>query len=160
MQNGKDHQPLPERHYPAHHPAIERHNTPVVLFCTVCILNRRPVLGEAEAVQAVQQAWRETDQWRVGEFLFKPEHVHFFCVPGVPQPESVKLWCRYWKRLASQYYPSLKGKWQMDVWDTQMRNADQYTEKLSYMRQNPVRRSLARNWEEWPYKGVLHVIRW
>jgi hypothetical protein len=48
----------------------------------------------------------------------------------------------------------------MDVRDTQMRDANHYTEKLSYMRQNPVRKELAGHWEEWPHRGVLHVIRW
>jgi putative transposase len=89
-----------------------------------------------------------------------PDHVHFFCVPGVPNPESVKQWCRYWKRLADQCHPPLKGLWQMDIWDTQMRDANHYTEKLSYMRQNPVRRGLDSEWEKWPYKGVIYPIRW
>lgn len=160
IKNGKTINTLPNRQYPAHHAAVERFNDPVVLFCTVCILNRGALLNNAASVQAVRMAWQEASQWRVGEFLFMPDHLHFFCVPGVPHPESVKRWCRYWKRLASQYLPALNGQWQMDVWDTQMRDADHYTEKLSYMRQNPVRRGLARHWEEWPHRGVLQVVRW
>jgi len=48
----------------------------------------------------------------------------------------------------------------MDVWDTQMRDADHYREKLSYMRQNPVRKGLAKQWEAWPHRGVQHLIHW
>lgn len=158
--NTKDPQPLPRRHYPAHQAPIERFNQPVILSCTVCVLNRKPLLNNPTAFQAIQRAWAEALQWQVGEFLAMPDHVHFFCVPGVPNPESVKRWCRYWKQLASRYAPELLGQWQMDVWDTQMRNADHYAEKLSYMRQNPVRGGLAQEWKSWPYRGVLHLVKW
>jgi len=82
IKNGKTIHPLPNRQYPAHHAAVERFNDPVVLFCTVCILNRGALLNNAASVQAVQMAWQEASQWRVGEFLFMPDHLHFFCVPG------------------------------------------------------------------------------
>jgi len=151
---------LPKRAYPAHHPPIERFNEPTVVFCTVCILNRESLLNNHSALDAVRHAWQAAGQWRVGEFLFMPDHIHVFCVPGVLHPESLKAWCRYWKRLASQHLPLLKGKWQMDVWDTQMRNADHYVEKLVYVRQNPVRRGLVSRWDDWPYRGVMHEIVW
>jgi len=160
MNNDKDIDTLPKRRYPAHPAPVERFNEHVVVFCTACIKDRGAALNNDAAVQAVCLAWQEACQWRVGEFLCMPDHVHLFCVPGVPHPESVKRWCRYWKRLAGQHLPALKGRWQMDVWDTQMRDADHYTEKLSYMRQNPVRKELTTHWEEWPYRGVLHVVRW
>ena len=158
INNDKD--TLPKRHYPTRHAPVERFNEPIVLFCTVCIMNRSPLLDNAAAVQAVRLAWQGACQWRVGEFLCMPDHMHLFCVSGVPYPESVKKWCRYWKRLASQHLPALKGQWQMDVWDTQMRDADHYMEKISYMRQNPVRQGLAGHWEEWPHRGIVNVIRW
>jgi putative transposase len=160
MNGDKEIDSLPKRRYPAHHAPVERDNAPIILFCTVCIIERAALLNNTAAVNAVRLSWQEAAQWRVGEFLCMPDHLHLFCVPGVPQPESVKHWCRYWKRQAGQHLPALKGQWQMDVWDTQMRDADHYTEKLSYMRQNPVRRGLAGHWEDWPHRGVLHTIRW
>jgi putative transposase len=160
MNSAKGTDVLPQRQYPAHHAPVERFNEPVVVFCTVCIMSRSSLLDNAAAVEALHLAWRDATQWQVGEFLCMPDHLHLFCVPGVPHPENVKTWCRYWKRLASQHHPALKGQWQMDVWDTQMRDADHYTEKLSYMRQNPVRKGWVRHWEEWPHRGVLRAIRW
>jgi len=160
MNNNKAMAALPKRQYPAHHAPVERFNETIVIFCTVCIMGRDALLDNDAAVQAVQRAWQNAMQWRVGEFLCMPDHLHFFCVPGLPHPESVKEWCSYWKRLAGQYLPALKGRWQMDVWDTQMRDVDHYTEKLSYMRQNPVRKELVSHWGQWPHRGVLQAIRW
>lgn len=156
----KDAIPLPQRCYPAHPPPVERFHQPVVALCTACILGREHLLDNPEAVAALQAAWQEATQWSVGEFLCMPDHVHLFCTPGVVHPESIKHWCRYWKRVASQCHPPLKGRWQMDVWDTQMRDVEHYDEKLSYMRQNPVRKGLVPTWEGWPYRGVIHEIRW
>ena len=149
-----------QRRHPAHHPPIERFNAPTVLFCTACIHDRSALLDNAAAMQALRQAWQAAMQWHVGEYLCMPDHLHFFCVPGVPHPENVQRWSRYWKRLASELHPALKGQWQPDVWDTQMRDSIHYEEKLSYVRQNPVRKGLVARWEDWPFRGVTHVIRW
>ena len=151
---------MPKRRYPVHPVPVERFNQPVVVFCTVCILDGHPLLNNDMAMKAIQLAWQDAKQWQVGEFMLMPDHLHFFCVPGVLHPENVKKWCRFWKRMTGQHSTELKGRWQMDVWDTQMRDADHYTEKLSYMRQNPVRGGLASDWTEWPFKGVMHEIRW
>ena len=67
---------------------------------------------------------------------------------------------RYWKRLAGEVCPELVGRWQKDCWDTQMRDLDHYTEKLSYVRMNPVRGGLAQEPEDWPHRGRLCEIRW
>ena len=43
--------------------------------------------------------------------------------------------------------------------DLQIRNIDHYNEKLSYMRENPVRRELVARNEDWPYQGKINIIR-
>ena len=89
-----------------------------------------------------------------------PDHVHLFATPGVMHPENIKQWATYWKRLFSESLPQMKGCFQRDCWDTQMRDRSHYDEKLAYMRENPVRRGLCARSEDWPYQGRLTVIRW
>jgi len=117
-------------------------------------------LNNPAAVESVMSAWLEATQWLVGEYLFMPDHVHFFCAPGVMHPESVKKWSRYWKRISGIRHSEIKHQWQTDVWDTQMRDYSHYEEKLSYVRQNPVRAGLVSAWEEWPFRGRIHTFRW
>jgi hypothetical protein len=62
--------------------------------------------------------------------------------------------------MAGQKDVTLKGVWQRDIWDTQIRDLDHYTEKLSYMRMNPVRRGLAATPDAWPYAGKLRDVVW
>ena len=99
-------------------------------------------------------------QWHVAEYVIMPDRIHAFCVPGVFAPEPLKRWVGYWKRMVSQTEASMKGVWLRDMWDTQIRDLDHYTEKVSYMRMNPVRRGLVATPEAWPYAGKLREIIW
>ncbi len=150
----------PERQYPAHPPPVQRHNTPTIVLVTACILHRRPVLAATDAQRALVSAWHAATAWVAGTYVIMPDHVHVFCAPGSVAPPMVKTWAKYWKRLVDQACPRLTGLWQMDVWDTQMRNVEHYLRKLEYVRQNPVRAGLVAAAEEWPYRGTVHPLHW
>ncbi len=70
------------------------------------------------------------------------------------------MWNKYWKGRFRRLMKLDRMIWQPDAWDTQMRDYDQYVEKRSYVRENPVRRGLLERWEDWPYQGEMHIIRW
>jgi putative transposase len=109
-----------------------------------------------------------------------PDHIHLFCTPGSYPPTSLKSWVSFWRRLVSRAVlgfgpladaeeghggtcPSRVdrgGLWQRDFWDTQMRSRDMYSEKLAYVRMNPVRKGLVKDMSEWPYQGHLFEIKW
>ena len=50
--------------------------------------------------------------------------------------------------------------WQDGCWDTQMRTGAQYEEKWQYIRNNPVRKGLVENADDWPYQGVMNELVW
>ena len=106
------------------------------------------------------ESWKEATHWRVGEYVIMPDHVHFFCAPGMFEYPSIRRWTGYWKRLAGNRHPALKRVFMEDCWDTQMRNRKHYDEKLSYVRMNPVRRGLIEDWEEWPFRGRVFDVSW
>jgi len=151
---------FPARKSPAHPPPRERCNTPIVIHVTVCACERRAIFNNAAAHAALLAAWNDATQWHVAEYVIMPDHIHLFCIPGVLTPEPLKSWVGFWKRLAGQNDPALKGVWQRQMWDTQIRDQDHYTEKVSYMRMNPVRRELVATPEAWPYAAKLRPIIW
>lgn len=51
-------------------------------------------------------------------------------------------------------------RWQSLHWDTRLRRSESYTEKWHYIRENPVKAGLVLNPEDWPYQGMLNVLRW
>jgi putative transposase len=91
-----------------------------------------------------------------------PYHVHLFCSPATVPPESLERWVSYWKAEAARHWP--RGDehplWQRDFWDTQLRHADSYNTKWSYVRLNPVRKGLVDCEAAWPFQGEENVLRW
>jgi putative transposase len=88
---------LPQRSRPAHLPAIEIPNRSVIIFLTVCVADRRPLLARPEVHQLLRQTWDKSQEWLVGSYVLMPDHVHLVCTPQ--QRDSVPLtsWVRFWK---------------------------------------------------------------
>ncbi len=91
-----------------------------------------------------------------------PDHIHLFCSPAKPNALSVKAWMKYWKSLSSKKWTDASEHpvWQIDGWDTQLRQSDSYSAKWDYVRGNPVRHGLVASPEDWPYQGELNPLVW
>ena len=50
--------------------------------------------------------------------------------------------------------------WQRDCWDRQLRTGESYAQKWEYVRNNPVRKGLVANADDWLYQGELNVLEW
>ena len=50
--------------------------------------------------------------------------------------------------------------WQRGCWDRQLRTGESYAQKWEYVRNNPVRKGLVANADDWPYQGELNVLEW
>ena len=155
-----DDKPLPQRKYPSHPSPVERANEPIVLFVTVTLADKSYKLASEESHKAILQAWECSDQWNVGSYMIMPDHLHFFCIPGVLHPLGIERWCKYWKGQYRRICNIKSTIWQMDCWDTQVRSYDHYVEKAAYVRMNPVRKKLVDKSENWPYQGEIKPIRW
>ena len=146
--------------HPAHFLAYSRHCQPVIVLVTVCLWERRPLLANPVAMQALHAAWQQAAGWRVGSFVVMPDHVHLFCSPVQIPGVTVQAWVGYWKRLAGHASSMCSRVFQKECWDTQMRTAEHYGRKLDYVRQNPVRKGLVSLWTDWPYQGTLNTFDW
>ncbi len=134
---------------------------------TVCSKNRRKLFANEAVHELCREVWQESLAWRVGEYVIMPDHIHLFCVPGQMPVPSLKGWVYYWKSVISRRWPGGPRSvaagvtlWLKDFWDTQMRSRTHYDEKLSYVRQNPVRGGLVASPEQWPFQGRVFSIRW
>ena len=142
----------------AHPPPVQRHNQPTVLHVTVCTAGRQKILATAEVQAVLVDAWRAAAHWLTGRYVIMPDHLHFFCVPGVIDYPPVRRWAGFWKRLVGKREPALACIFQEDCWDTQMRSREHYEEKVSYIRNNPVRAGLVSVSEAWPFQGKVHDV--
>ena len=152
----------PQRHRPAHPSPVERFNQPVVLMVTVSL--RAPhayhCLDNDAFHGMILDAWRRAPEWLPGLYVIMPDHLHLFCVPGGLNGMGIAMWCRKWKGLTTMMMGGSAWRWEAGCWDTQMRSAAHYDEKLSYVRMNPVRKNLVDRCGDWRYQGLLRPIEW
>ena len=150
----------PSRKHPVHFTPLERHNAPILLHVTVCTKPRRKILANESVHTILRNTWEEASAWRIGYYLIMPDHIHLFCAPGYSGRFRIKTWVTYWRRLCARRDSALKGIWQEDCWDTQIRNQQHYARKLDYVAHNPVRHGLVEYSQDWEYQGRLCQLDW
>ena len=132
-----------------------------VYFVTFCTRDRRPLSSLPLAHESfVAYAKRAYDDFNiaVGRYVIMPDHIHLF-VCGSGEFELAK-WVGGLKRAVSVAVASDRRfpLWQPGFFDHVLRNDESYSEKWSYVRENPVRAGLVPTFQDWPYAGEIIII--
>jgi putative transposase len=148
-----------------HLPHLPPFENGTVVFVTTCTLDRQPLLACPESHAILQDVWGKSGQfngWYIGHYVVMPDHVHFFACPGL-QAQPMARWMQLWKSASAKGINRAFGRtgslWQSDYFDRFMRSQHDYAQKWNYVESNPVRKGLARNPWEWPYRGIIHDLR-
>lgn len=133
-------------------------------FVTFCVRGRRPVLAQAavhDAFVGFANRARDEHAVSVGRYVIMPDHVHLFLVLPEPGPPLSRWVAQLKRHLGSALDGSgcVAPHWQEGFFDHLMRGAGSYSEKWSYVRENPVRAGLCAVAEDWPYAGEIVPIR-
>jgi REP element-mobilizing transposase RayT len=135
-----------------------------VYFVTTCTANRRHILAtEAihESLLHFAQEGPEHGAW-IGAYVLMPDHVHAF-VAIDDQKVSLSVWMKSLKNALSKTMRSKRipaPHWQKTFFDHVLRGADSYTEKWHYVRENPVRAGLVRQWQDCPFQGEIFPLQY
>jgi REP element-mobilizing transposase RayT len=86
------------------------------------------------------------ERWYTWLFLLTPDHLHSICTfpPETSMSRTIADWKRYQKN-------TLGIVWQENYFDHRLRNDEEFIEKCSYIRMNPVRAELCKQPEDWPW---------
>lgn len=157
-----DKQALPKRGTLPHHPAAPRFNQSIIIFVTMCTKNRRRLLTQDYAHEIIRSSWRDADAWLVGRYVLMPDHIHLFCAPATYPATPLRQWMFRWRAAVTRNWPRPAEKpiWQKDFFDRQLRSGESYSEKWTYVWNNPVRAGLAKYPEEWRCQGDLNYLEW
>ena len=157
MQN---HDPEPGRRTPAQ----GVHTTPdgaTIIFCTVCADDRGTWCAFGEVMSHLHEIWlHEAKDWRVGQYLLMPDHIHFFATPSRKCTSSVERWTSFWKDRFSKRCKRLEWRWQRGVFHHRMRSEAELREQELYVLNNPVEAGLVVHPKDWPWQGRVHGLRW
>ena len=128
--------------------------------------------NDIAAIMAAE--WRDARDrhgWVIGRYVIMPDHVHFFCraeLAAKPLPIFMQKW-KQWtsKRMAREIGVAgmgrrgLKGSgtvWQEEFFDHVLRSRESYAQKWQYVKENPVRAGLVKNFDDWPFQGEIESL--
>jgi putative transposase len=146
------------RDHPAEGVFIFR-SQPTIAFLTVCTRRRGRILANARVHEALIEAWRDADAWRIGYYLIMPDHIHLFCAP-IDENYAIEEWIAFWKRRFRRAYGTDAPRFRARGFHHRLRRSENYRDKWEYVRANPVRAGLMKNPDDWPYQGMLNELRW
>lgn len=136
-----------------------------IVFLTVCAHGRRQVLADAAVHAVLRGVWQASGiryGWFVGRYVIMPDHVHLFA-RATRDARALADWMRLWKSFSARAILEQSGNkggiWQRDYFDRFLRSGELYSEKWSYVRENPVRAGLVACADDWPHAGVIEELK-
>ncbi len=141
------------------HGVFDIPNQTTVVYVTVCTSKRVPWLATEYHHELLRETWLNATGWLVGSYIIMPDHIHFYATKG-DMDCTVEKWSKYWKRNFALLHKNSDWKFMTDHFDYRIRDHAQFTEKWLYMQNNPVRKGLVTNADDWPFKGIIHEWVW
>ena len=132
---------------------------PNIVFLTVTTKGRAPWLTNSAAHQCLRETWFAATAWLVGDYLLMPDHLHLFCAPRDLE-FTIEKWITFWKRDFHRRHENKEWMFQSRGWHHRLREDEDYSGKWLYVQENPVRKGLAKQIEEWPFKSTIHQLTW
>ena len=151
---------LPQRQTPAKGVHIDP-DQPTILWVTRVLQSTGRLAGpRTRHDELLHSVWlTDATAWLVGDYLLMPDHIHFFC--GLRDSRvTVEHWVAYWKDRFAKGHSQRTWVWQRGVFHHRVRSIQEYREKWTYMMENPVRKGLVTQWEDWPWRGRVHEFSW
>jgi len=110
--------------------------------------------------QIVRDGWSwlaNEGGWQVPHYVIMLNHVHFLLAPDNDSPLPLRVALRNFKgrtgRLANAALGRTGPFWQADSFDCWMRDEAETARVIEYIRQNPVKAGLVRQWQDYQWVG-------
>jgi len=134
------------------------HHTGQSHFVTFCCYHRHPLFTTDESRRIFENALervRRSFRLRVYGYVVMPEHIHL--VLSEPERDTLADALKSLKQgVARRLIGDAEHFWQKRYYDFNIRNHDQFVEKLHYTHCNPVNAGLCARPEDWPWSSFLH----
>jgi putative transposase len=100
----------------------------------------------ASALLKSLNVYEHTERWHPWLMVIMPDHIHL--IASFNRNPGIRATMKAWK----QFFAHQHGiEWQADFFEHRLRNDEEFVEKSSYVKNNPVRKGLVKRPEDWPY---------
>ena len=133
-----------------------------IYFVTAGTSERRSILNNVDVHKTLidfGETGADRGAW-IGAYVMMPDHLHAFVIID-DERLSLSAWVKSLKNtlsrtLRTQNVPT--PHWEKGFFDHLLRSGESYSAKWEYVRENPVRAGLAKEWSEWPFVGeIFHL---
>ena len=137
-----------------------------VVSFTLCIKDRAELFRESNIVKKFEEILlaEEADfNCKVFLYLFMLDHCHILLQGKHEQANALNVISRFKQKTGywlSKNYP--EARWQKDYYDHVLRKEEDVMKHIRYVLENPVRRGLVEDWQEYEFKGsnVYQIDSW
>jgi putative transposase len=140
-----------------------------VFFITICTADKQHYLSDAKISKIIidELEYRRADrEIKLFCYCIMPDHIHLLISlnrnytkkEGACGERTLQNWVsafkRYTSRISNQLH-DIKPLWQTNFFDHVVRKDESLLAICLYILNNPVRRGMVSNWEEYPYSRMI-----
>jgi REP-associated tyrosine transposase len=135
-----------------------------IYFVTTCTHERQSILTDIDIHTRFVEFGKtgpDLGAW-LGAYVLMPDHFHAFVVID-DERRNLSTWIKSLKNALSK---TLRARgipsphWQKGFFDHMLRGDESYSAKWDYVRNNPVRAGLVKNWKDWPFLGEVFNLEY
>jgi putative transposase len=128
-------------------------------FITICAHMQQNLFQRdevAEIMVATFLKYRDAEEFELHEYVVMPNHIHILLSLSDQQRLSrvIQLIKGGFSHSVREHGIVFRAVWEQRYYDRQVRDANEYAEFSQYIRQNPVRKHLVANAEDYPYSSA------
>ena len=132
--------------------------TAIVAF-TLCIKNREIIFQNPELVDTFIGFLKEIAakyNCKIPIYCFMPDHLHMIVTGTDDEVDLLKVIAGFKQRTGFWLSQNKIGaQWQKDFYDHVIKKDESLSTNVKYILDNPVRKGIVMEWQEYPYKGAI-----
>jgi putative transposase len=135
-----------------------------VYFITICAANNQPYFLNKKVAKVVTDELefrRINKEIKLFCYCVMPDHVHILLSLTDTYQKSlqnlISAFKRYTAKVTNELF-SIKPLWQKNFYDYVVRKDESLLKIAEYILNNPVRKGVVSNWEEYPYSKMIDVL--
>ena len=127
-------------------------------FLTLCCPDGQEIFKDAKVVNSILEKLKlccETQCFKNYAYCFMPDHLHLL-LKGEENADLIKM-VKQFKQLTGYYFKKDTGNplWQKSYYDHILRKEEDVLAVVRYILENPTRKGLVKQPEEYPFSGSL-----
>jgi putative transposase len=131
----------------------------IAVSFTICIQDRVQLFRKASIVHAFENLLRsevERSFCIIPVYCFMPDHQHLILSGTDSEADTLKFIKAYKQKTGYWLAKNeIKAGWQKDFFDHVIRKEEGLINIAKYILDNPVRKGLVKNWQDYPFKGAI-----